>query len=79
MWLMVGASHYLYNYPNKFFFKGEKLKISFFDKIVWSKKLSLNGEIYIVTPSNWLKNLVKRSRLLPKKISSYCHSILYKS
>ncbi len=66
MWLMVGASHYLYNHPNKFFFKGEKLKISFFDKIVWSKKLSLNGEIYIVTPSNWLKNLVKRSRLLNK-------------
>ena len=66
MWAFCGSEHYLYDLPNKYFKKGKQKNLFFLDYLVWKKKRKFWKEkiFYIVTPSQWLSNLVKKSYLM---------------
>ena len=66
MWAFCGSEHYLYDLPNKYFKKGKKKEFIFFRLFCLEKKRKLWKEkiFYIVTPSQWLSSLVKKSYLM---------------
>ena len=67
------SEHYLYDLPNKYFKKGNK-NLFFLDYLVWKKRKFWKEKIfYIVTPSQWLSNLVKKlpDEKLPMSVIPY--------
>ena len=72
MWAFCGSEHYLYDLPNKYFKKGKKKNLFFLDYFVLKKKIKLWKEkiFYIVTPSQWLSSLVKKSLMSNTYVSN---------
>ena len=69
MWYFCGSEHYIYNKPLQYFHNGSKKKIFHLDYLIWKIKLKFWSNlknIKIVTPSRWLENLAKESRIFSK-------------
>lgn len=65
MWAFCGAEHYTGN--NQYYHSGYEASKNYFDKWVWSRKKKIYskiGNLTIVTPSNWLAESARRSKLL---------------
>ena len=65
MWSFCGMEHYLDRLPKKFFFYTKNAKYNLASFLIWKqKKKYWKKRFYIITPSRWLYNLVKKSKLM---------------
>ena len=62
-WAFQSVEHYPSQNLNKYLIKSKKNNLNFVEKIIFSKKLKIFKNASVVTPSNWMANLARNSKI----------------
>ena len=63
-WAFQSIEHYPTKNIGKYLINNKNLELNLFENIFFSKKLKIFKNINVVTPSNWMANLAKNSKIL---------------